>query len=294
MAEGARRERGADTLRFADDAPADAPGASGGETGDQSAGLHGGHLFHGFRFQVAFPAGLAAVEDHLRELRIIRRGGEQAAVRHREAISIGCGFSMEEGQFRFLQTTCRGAVVGGDDAWKQRLVRIEAGVLHAERIEQALLQEIRKCLAGNHLDDARRGVDACLAILPLVSRGKQQRLGDDGRDEFRQRGDGFQLFRLEVAQPAGVGEALLDGDRRLVAGETGQVFGNRIVHGEFSLLLHHHHGGGGDRLGHRGDPEDRVVRHRSLGFEVGKSGGGEMQDIPAVRDKSHDTGDFAG
>jgi hypothetical protein len=65
MAEGSGRQRGGHSLRFADDAPTEAPGVAGSEAGDEVAALHGGHLFDGFLFQIAFPAGLAAVEDHL-------------------------------------------------------------------------------------------------------------------------------------------------------------------------------------------------------------------------------------
>ena len=129
-------------------------------------------------------------------------------------------------------------------------------------------------------------------MLPLAARRKKQRLGDDMRHEFRQRRDVFRLPLLEVAQTAAVGEALLDGDRRFVAREFGQVFGNGIVHGELARLLHHHHGGGSDRLGHGGDPENRIDHHRCLVFNIGKPDCGKVEDMILVRDHGHCARDF--
>ena len=112
MAEGSDGERGTDALRFADDTPAEAPGVSGSEAGDEVAALHAGHLADGFLFEIAFPAGLAAAEDHLGELRVVRRGGKQAAVRQRIPVFRGGRFSIEERQIRFDQPAVGAALVG--------------------------------------------------------------------------------------------------------------------------------------------------------------------------------------
>ena len=50
----------------------------------------------------------------------------------------------------------------------------ERRVDHAERLEQALVEEVGERLTGNHLDDARRDVDAD-AVVPARAGVESQR-----------------------------------------------------------------------------------------------------------------------
>jgi hypothetical protein len=79
--------------------------------------------------------------------------------------------------------------------------------------------------------------------------------------------------RQQVAQrdrPSGrygVVERSFEAPEHAAAGKLGQQIVDRIVEAKLALLHQDQGGRGRDRLGHRGDAEDRVASHRRIGFE---------------------------
>src|SRR5450759_2342134 len=55
----------------------------------------------------------------------------------------------------------------------------------------------------------------------------------------------------------------------------------------------HQRADAGDRLGHRGDAEDRVRLHRQAGFDVAMADAGELGYLVMSRDEHHGPGDLA-
>ena len=74
-------------------------------------------------------------------------------------------------------------------------------------------------------------------------------------------------IRVAGAQPVGAGRGI-EGLEHLQAGEGRQIFLHGVVEAEPALLDELHRRGRGDRLGHRGDAEQRVGRERAAGRDV--------------------------
>ena len=165
---------------------------------------------------------------------------------------------------RRLELALAGAAVRRGQPRKLLLGEIEGRVLHSQRTEQPLLEELVERLARDDLDDPCRGVDSRLAVDPLRARLERERLGDIERDEAGQVRDRAGLVGRDLAHAGSVREQVADREPRRLAVrglqvlEFRQVLLDRIVDGELALVLEHEHGRAGDRLGHRGDPEDRV------------------------------------
>ena len=179
---------------------------------------------------------------------------------------------------RLAQMQRRGTPVHGFGA-------VEARALHAQRVENRLFQVGAQLLAGDRFNDDPRPVDAG-GILPARAGFKDQRQVQLWivRIDIAVGAGCFHvaIHRLaphEYVHAAGVGQQVADGDRlgrraklRLAVGvEAGQQLqiGQRrqqlpggLVHGGLALLDQLHHADTGDRLGHGGDPEHRVFRHR--------------------------------
>src|SRR6185369_7235476 len=75
----ARRKHLGHALRFADDAPAEAPTVAGGEASDKILRLNASHLLDGGFGNDAFAVEFAAVQDHLIEPTHVARRGEESA-----------------------------------------------------------------------------------------------------------------------------------------------------------------------------------------------------------------------
>ena len=99
------------------------------------------------------------------------------------------------------------------------LVGVEGGVLHAQRLENALAYKIVEGEPTGHFDDARRYVDAGLRVTPMVARFIQHgRCKIDG-DQIGQGMGTLDGGRIAFAQTRSMGEDLFDGDvRRLTGG----------------------------------------------------------------------------
>src|SRR5215470_12120541 len=73
-----------------------------------------------------------------------------------------------------------------------RGIRVVAGVLHAQRLEDVFLQEILVGLSADFLDQVARQRVARIVVLPIFSGMKLQGLVSEARDEFF-RGRGYRL-----------------------------------------------------------------------------------------------------
>jgi len=155
------------------------------------------------------------------------------------------------------------------------------------------LQELVERLTGSHLDDTRENIDGDTVIPDLTRLVGQWKLGQAG-DEIREglvavvhAGSAIkavvELLHLRPADAidhsGGMAQQVLDDHRPLLrlanefglAGrgvlgldadhhvpEFGKILVDRGGEIELAVLDQHHGGDAGDRLGHRGDPEDRI------------------------------------
>ena len=177
----------------------------------------------------------------------------------------------------------------------------EGRVLHAQRSEQAGLEEVFVGHAAHDLDDPARRVDAGVGIAVLAARLELER-GHGVAPGSRAQGEQVErrlLDRRAGRQAAGVAEDLADRDRVLglleqhvvlvalhgqpLVLELRQVGRHGFVELHLPLVHQHHQGRGGDRLRLRGDPEQGVGPHRLPGGDVGEADGLEGQHLVLVR-----------
>ena len=166
--------------------------------------------------------------------------------------------------------------------------RMEGGLGHLQRRQDAFGQERAERLAGDDLDDAAEHVGGAAVVPFRAGLADQRHAGDHGRM--------FGVGDLAAAQPrllvellhqavAGVvvGEArgvpqqvlhrhlplhryqlelavVLDAD--LLVGKFRNEFRDGIAEDEVAVLDQHHDADRDDRFGHREDAEDAVMRHR--------------------------------
>ena len=79
---------------------------------------------------------------------------------------------------------------------------------------------------------------------------------------------------------------------RLQVGELGQILRDGIGDRELALILQHENRDTGDRLSHRGDPEQRVGRHRTFRRDVGETGRLDVEHLILGHDGSDGAGDL--
>ena len=157
------------------------------------------------------------------------------------------------------------------------LVGPEGRVLHAERLEQALVQELLVGHAADDLDDAAGRVDAGVGVLVLACPARTaaaswRSSGPASRSGSRSSvgcsiadANGRPLVWLRISRTV-IGcfgclsstWSVVALDRQPLALELRQVFLHRVVELHLALVHEHHQGGGGDRLRLRGDPEQGV------------------------------------
>ena len=160
----------------------------------------------------------------------------------------------------------------------------EGGVLHAERLEDALLHDFAQPLAADAFDDLAAPVDV-RAVFPFVARIEKERrvdgglrcgdhrglavflgeavvglveeiVAEAGRVQHQHAGGDIALGRAELRIAGGV-EAVDD----LELADVGRVFLGRRVEIELALLDALQDRRAGDRLGGGEDREDAVGRH---------------------------------
>jgi hypothetical protein len=195
---------------------------------------------------------------------------------------------------------------------------LEGGIAHLERLGDALLDELVERHAGGDLHDppqhvrrhrifpGRAGLVEQCELAELVDHlgiglaavgnlhveiGLLHRIGPHGaiceprrmahQVVHRHR----PVLRLQHRLDRAVLLLLLDGD--FGVGEGRYVHRHAVGQRELALFHQHHGRQGNDGFGHRGDAEDRVVRHRDLRFLVAEAVGLEHHDLAVARDQ-HD------
>jgi hypothetical protein len=196
---------------------------------------------------------------------------------------------------------------------------VEGGVGHAERREDALLQEASERHSGDprdqHAEDLRpRVVEPAFARLigqrqrtvtaqQLVRRKRRKhRTGREAGIRNRDLDRMARRKRRDHAEPEPEGEQVAQRDgalrrhrvvdpgfdraQHLAVGEFGQPTVDGIVEPEPAFLDQDHRGDGRHRLGHRCDPEDGITLHRRA---VERHAAEDIDmDLAAAADQRHD------
>jgi len=134
------------------------------------------------------------------------------------------------------------------------------GVVHAERGEDAIVEELAEGFAGDFFDDHGEGGVSGVGVVPLGAGRKfsgrllLEEFEDAGVEDL---GDFF-LGRVGVlggeevfvvGKSGGVGEEMADGDVFSVGGEVGEDVGEMVVVVELAVVHQEFDAGGGELLG---------------------------------------------
>ena len=168
MTKGAGAEVRGDFLGLADDVEAEAHAHAGREADVREvAELIGDHLLKGRGLKEALAVEFTLVEQHLVKLAEISGAGIKSAGGERGALGVMQGRA-EAGVLRFDQGAALFILrVGFGQHVHMVRTRPEGRVLHAERIEEPLLHEVRVILAAGDFDDASEEVDGVVIVGPL-------------------------------------------------------------------------------------------------------------------------------
>ena len=168
-------------------------------------------------------------------------------------------------------------------------------VLHAERPEQAVLEDGREGLAVELLGDEPEQVVVGIAVFVVGARSELgwpfERHAEDlvrGPHLFRVVVEALRKLRRagEIEEPGPHFQELADRDL-VPVGNTFDVFRDRIVEAQFAFLDHLHDRGGGHRLGVRGGAEVGIGARRVRGAEFGRP---IAEDDVALRRREQDHG----
>ena len=188
----------------------------------------------------------------------------------------------------------RGSRARRAPGWRSTCCR-QRRVLHAERPEEAVLEDRRERLAVDLLGDEAEQVVVGVVIFVLGARREFRRpLERHAQDLVR----GPHLVRIVVEalrKLRRIGEIEEAGphleelaDRDLVpVGNAFDIFRDRIVEAQFAFLDHLHDRGRGHRLGVRGGAEVGVGARRVRGAKLGRS---IAEDDVALRRREQDHG----
>ncbi len=146
----------------------------------------------------------------------------------------------------------------------------ESGVPHARRPEQPPAQEVVVGAAGCHLHHHRQHAEAAVRVAVPAPGGTQQPRGEDPPQQLRP-GDRLVLLAEGVAQPRGVGEELVQRDRRLVGRRAGEEAAQGVLDLELALHLEREDRRGGELLRDRGDVEQGLGGVRTPPRTVGQA-----------------------
>ena len=158
----------------------------------------------------------------------------------------------------------------------RRVAVVEALARRVAQREAAQRGEpgVRSHIAGQHV-----------AQRPLVGVGDRP---DRGEAVGKARAVGHQVLDRDVARRGiGVLDWTLCVLQHLHAGELGHPLSDRVVQPELAFLHQHQRRGGGDRLGHRGDAEERVARHWRAAGDVALAQRVELQFLALAPDQRH-------
>ena len=279
----------------------------------------GRHVGDGLRAQDAPAIERAAVEQHLAEARVVHDRADHAAAARLPAL--------RRARVEELGVGADRTIVGerlGDTPLARLVGHVERRVLHAERVEDPLLLELVERLLRDDLHDAAEHVGR-VAVVPHRARVIGERQLDEPLHELGVRRIAVEQLRLEVLllhqraaedavrHPGGVAQEVLDGhlsprrhqlERRVAVGarlldadphlgDLRDVLPHGIAERELALLDEDHRRDRRDRLAHRVDAEDRVLRHRRLRRRIQHAHALEQRDPALPRDQEDGAGDLA-
>ena len=175
-------------------------------------------------------------------------------------------------------------------------------VLHGERIEDRLLQELGVALAGNALDDLAQHDIGGIAVFKLFSRGKAQfLLAAENLKRFRGgkfvgrgrtlRGPKVVLVNfpneklLVLGETRGVMQQVADGDGPGILRKFRAKFGEGIVELQLVPFNQDHDGHGRELLCDRGQKELRVGRDGGADIEISKPENFAVLDPPIANEQ---------
>ena len=200
----------------------------------------------------------------------------------------------------------------------------KAGVMHAQRLEDAFGQEAVERHARDHFHQPANHVVG-QAVVPDRARLVHQRQPGQLRDQLvqrhlqaKQRAEEVPFFVQPgdrgagppgVRQAGGVCQQMMDRDRAFGRDElqTGafapcidlhvtegrDVFRHWIVEQEVPFFVQQHGCGAGHRLRHRINAKDRVFLHGLIGFDVHLPVSFEVDHLATPREQRHHAGDLA-
>ena len=200
---------------------------------------------------------LAAVQHHLREDRQVRGGAEEPRVPGDAAQ----GVRVLVVHLATDRVAAGRRDLGGGDAIRHGVRRLEERVVHAERLEDAVVQEMIERLTGDGLDDEAEDVGAQVGVDEALP-GAAGEIGGEHRGArlFGRASDAPEVTTR--GEPGAVREELTNGDGVLRAtGECGKIGVNRGVEIELALVEQDHgRGGRPDDFRERREVVDRPVR----------------------------------
>ena len=200
----------------------------------------------------------------------------------------------------------------------------EAGVDHAQRLEQPRMQELAEALPRQLLHQVAHHIDRHRVVPPGARRELQWQLAQLLHHRL-QPARGLEVVDLQLAiggvdagahheavgEAGGVGDQIDhlhrplggrgdEGRRRIgqqgrhAAGVDpellpgGNVGGDGVVEADQALLDQHHQSHRGDRLGHRIDAQDRVLAHRLVALDVHVAGHAGVDQLALAMDHGQD------
>ena len=187
--------------------------------------------------------------------------------------------------------------------------RVERGLGHLQRRQDALGQERAERLAGDDLDDAAEHVGRAAVVPAFAGLADQRHAGDDrgvfGVADLAAAQPRLLVELLDqavagvvVGQTRGVPQQILHRhlplhrhqlelavalDADLLVGKFRNELGDGVIEDEVAVLDQHHDADRDDRLGHREDAEQAVMRHRRRRRRALPADRVEPADLAAAR-----------
>ena len=280
--------------------------------------LVGHHLRNRLRLEQGLAARQQASDqrDHVGQ----RRNQAAAAIEPCDRAQIGAGEGrvVGSGQARLHRLHQVGAGVIGDEPALILFRHDEAGIDHAERIENPRLDEFVKALAADDLDQPRHDVGGERIFPGRAGMIDQRQAGQHVHHVGQRRHgivhaalvegleDGGARIEKAVAQPGAVAQELADGDRALrrlgvierrcaraqdfSISELRNEFLDRVIEPEFAFLEQQQRRAGGDQLGVGEDAEDMVGAERRLRFLVGPADAIHVDEVAPDHDRPGNAG----
>ena len=171
----------------------------------------------------------------------------------------------------------------------------KARARHAERLEDVGIGEVGERLPAHAADDVREHHVPAVVVDRLRARCEVETAltGENAKETFVLIASSLvrreQLEQQEhVAQSTRVTQEMTDGQRRAVVGKLVEIFLNRVVDGQVSLLSQQHDARRGELFGDRRRLKDRCRRHWNAQLEARHPKRALVDDPPVLADRDAD------